>query len=110
MDVAASFPSVARGCLRQKIRNAGVDNCLVSWADSFMHDRRVIVSVDGQDGEEAEVITGPSQGSPVSPVLFPLYITEIRQAVEDLVEDCRGISFVNDPLPPLPAPTPTPSG
>ena len=36
------------------------------------------------------------QGSPVSPVLFALYITEIHQAVECQVEDCRGISFIDD--------------
>lgn len=46
MDVAAAFPSVARVCLLRKMRNAGVDECLVRWTDSFMRDRRVM-SVDG---------------------------------------------------------------
>ena len=96
MDVAAAFPSVARGCLLRKMRRAGVDECLVRWTDSFMRDRRVIMSVDGQDGQEMGVSTGLPQGSPVSPVLFALYIAEIHQAVESQVEDCRGISFVDD--------------
>ena len=96
MDVAAAFPSVARGCLLRKMRNARVDECLVRWTDSFMCDRRVIMSVDGQDGEEMGVTTGLPQGSPASPVLFALYIAEIHQAVESQVEDCRGISFVDD--------------
>jgi ribonuclease HI len=96
MDVAAAFPSVARGCLLRKMRNAKLDECLVRWTDSFMQDRRVVMSVDGQDGEVREVTTGLPQGSPVSPVLFALYISEIHQAVESQVEDCRGISFVDD--------------
>ena len=74
----------------------GVGGCLVRWADSSMRDRRVVMSVDGQDGEEMSVMTGLPQGSPVSPVLFALYIAGIHQAVESQVEDCRGISFVDD--------------
>ena len=94
MDVAAAFPSVARGCLLRKMRNAGVDECLVRWTGSFMQGRKVVMSVDGQEGEMS-VTTGLPQGSPVSPVLFALYIAEIYQAV-DQVDDCRGISFVDD--------------
>ena len=95
MDVAAAFPSVARGYLLRKIRSAGVDGCLVQWTDSFMRDRRVIMSLDGQDGEEMAVTTGLPQGPPVPPVLFAIYIAEIHQAAESQVEDARGISSVD---------------
>ena len=47
LDVAAAFPSVARGCLFRKMRAMGIDENLVDWTDSFMRDRRVIMSVDG---------------------------------------------------------------
>ena len=50
-DVVASFPSVVRGCLLRKMRDARVGECLVRWTDSFMRDRRVAMSVDDQDGE-----------------------------------------------------------
>ena len=98
MDVAAAFPSVARGCLLKNMRNADIDECLVRWTDSFMRDRRVIMSVDGQDGEPMamEVTTGLPQGSPISPALFAIYIADIHGAVEDQVEDSRGISYVDD--------------
>ena len=95
-DAAAAFPSVARGCLLRKMCNAGVDECLIRWTDSFMRNRRVAMSQDGQDGEGVEVTTGLPQGSPVSPVLFAIYIAEIYRAVESRVEDSRGISFVDD--------------
>ena len=83
MDVAVAFPSVARGCLLKKMRWAGIDECLVRWTDSFMRDRRVIMSVDGQDGEPTDVTTGLPQGSPSSPALFAICIADIHEAVED---------------------------
>ena len=54
------------------------------------------MSVDGQDSDPLEVTTELPQGSPVSLVLFTIYIADIHQAVEGKVEDCRGISFVSD--------------
>ena len=72
-----------------------MDECLVRWTDSFMPDRKVIMSVDGQDGKPVSVTMGLPQGSPISQVLFALYIAEIHGVAEDLVEECRGISFVD---------------
>ena len=95
MDVAAAFPSVARGCLLQKTRNTGTDEDLVRWTDSFMRDRRVVMSVDGRGDDAREATTGLPQGSPVSPVLFAIYIAETHEAVESQVEECQRISFVD---------------
>ena len=50
--------------------------------------------MDGQDGEAQDVTTGP-QGSPISPVLFAIYIAEIHGAVEQQVAG-SGIFFVDD--------------
>ena len=53
------------------------------------------MSVDGQDGPPMAVTTGLPQGSPVSPVLFGIYIADVHKAVENRVPGCRGISFVD---------------
>ena len=96
MEVAAAFPSVARGCLLKMMRRVGIDECLVRVTDSFMRDRREIMSVDGQDGKPMDVTTGLPQGSPISLALHAIYIADIHETVEDQVEDCRGISYVDD--------------
>ena len=67
MGAAAAFPSVARGCLLRKMKNTGIDENLVDWADSFMRDRRVIMSVDGRDVDPQSATTGLPQGLPISP-------------------------------------------
>ena len=96
MDAAAAFPSVARGCLLRWMREMGLDEDLLAWTDSSMRDRRVIMSVDGQDEPSVEVTTGPPQGSPESPVLFCIYISGVYGEVESQVSGTTGISFVND--------------
>ena len=74
----------------------GIDERLVDWTDSFTRDRRVIMSVDNQDEDPMYVTIGLRQGSPISPVLFAIYIAEISAAVEGQAEDSRGIPFVDD--------------
>ena len=61
-----------------------------------MRGRRVIMSVNGQDGEPMDVTTGLPQGSPISPAPFAIYIADIHEAVEDQVEGSRGISYMDD--------------
>ena len=90
MDVAAAFPSVARGCLLRKMRNMGLEENLVEWMDSFMSDSRVIMSIDGQDDGPREVTTGLPQGSPILPVLSATY-TEISAAVYPIIQRIRDL-------------------
>ena len=77
-DVAAAFCSVARGCLLRKMRATGIDENLVDWTDSFMRDRRVVMSVDGEDDDRREVTTGLPHGLPILPALFAIYIADIH--------------------------------
>ena len=96
MDVAAAFPSIARGCLLQRMRNMKLDDDLVRWTDSFIRDSKVVISIDGQDGQPQAITTGLPQGSPVLPILFCIYISDVYTAVEQNVQEYQSISFVDD--------------
>ena len=54
------------------------------------------MNVNGQDGEPESITTGLPQGSPVSPVLFGIYISGIHETVQTRVQGGAGISFVDD--------------
>jgi len=48
-----------------------------------MEDRKVIMSMDGKEGDSMDVETGVPQGSPVSPVLFVIYLSGLFGQVEE---------------------------
>ena len=98
MDVKGAFPHVAKGNLIKRMEEMGFEADLVRWVESFMEERRVIMSMDGKEGDSMDVETGVLQGSPVSPVLFVIYLSGLFGKAEEEEKECgsEGISFVND--------------
>jgi len=98
MDVKGAFPHVAKGNLIKRMEEMRFEADLVRWVESFMENRKVIMSMDGKEGDSMDVETGVPQGSPVSPVLFVLYLSGLFGQVEDKEEESgsEGISFVDD--------------
>jgi hypothetical protein len=98
MDVKGAFPHVAKGNLISKMEEMGFEADLVRWVENFMEERKVIMSMDRKEGDSMDVETGVPKGSPVSPVLFVIYLSELFGQVEKEEEECdsEGISFVDD--------------
>jgi len=98
MDVKGAFPHVAKGNLIKRMEEMGFEADLVRWVESFMEERKVIMSMDGKEGDSMDVETGVPQGSPVSPVLFVIYLSGLFGRVEEKEKECgsEGISFVDD--------------
>jgi len=57
MDVKGAFPHVAKGNLRKKMVETGLEADLVRWVENCMEERKVIMSMDGKEGESMEVET-----------------------------------------------------
>jgi len=70
MDVKRAFPHVVKGNVIKRMEEMGFEADLVRWVESFMEDRKVIMSMDGKEGDSIDVETGVPEGSPVSPELF----------------------------------------
>jgi len=98
MDVKGAFPHVAKGNLIKRMEEMGFKADLVRWVESFMEERKVIMSMDGKEGDSMDVEMGVPQGSPMSPVLFVIYLSGLFGRVEEKEKECRseGISFVDD--------------
>jgi len=98
MDVKGAFPHVAKGNLIKRMEEMGFEADLVRRVGSFMEDRKVILSMDRKEGDSMDVETGVPQESPVSPVLFVIYLSGLFGQAEQTEEECgsEGISVVED--------------
>ena len=61
-----------------------------------MTERKTTITMDGEEGDPIPVNTGLPQESPVSPVLFLLYIADLGKKMESRYPGTTGLSFVDD--------------
>jgi hypothetical protein len=76
-DIKGAFDAVLPGRLARRLREQGWPDLLVRWIISFATGRRVHIRLDGDVGPETQIDCGLLQGSPVSPILFMLYIAPL---------------------------------
>ena len=69
---------------------------LVTWTGSFLTDRRVQLVIDGHNNKETEIETEIPQGSPVSPILFLIYISGVFSKVSETSSLVTSLSFIDD--------------
>lgn len=77
LDVKGAFNAVLPGRLICRLREQGWPHSLVQWIASFATDRKARIRLDGSIGALASLDWGLPQGSPISPILFMLYIAPL---------------------------------
>ena len=77
LDIKGAFDYVKKPQLLRIIDELGLPQTLRSWIDSFTSDRTIQLTFEGQAQQPTPLNTGVPQGSPVSPVLFLLYVRHI---------------------------------
>ncbi|KAJ6439060.1 reverse transcriptase [Purpureocillium lavendulum] len=77
MDVQGAFDTVMRNRLILRLRQQGWPPHLVGWTGSFMQDRSAAIRFQDVKTPASPLRCGLAQGSPVSPILFALYIAPI---------------------------------
>ncbi|KAI1005512.1 hypothetical protein K3495_g2707 [Podosphaera aphanis] len=74
VDVKGVFDGVLRNRLISRLRSQGWRSSLTQWVFSFYSERQVRIRLDHDTTEPSPILCGLPQGSPVSPILFPLYV------------------------------------
>jgi len=92
LDIKAGFDNLDNNTLARILREGGIPPYLVSWVSSFLGERSCTLIFQGAPGTPAPVKVGAPQGSPISPLLFLLYVAPLHFRIP------RGlmISYVDD--------------
>jgi hypothetical protein len=74
IDVKGAFDNVFRQCLLQTLRQMRLNPAIIIWVDPFLTDQMASLTFDAQSEHMTPSTTEIPQGSPVSPILFLLYL------------------------------------
>jgi hypothetical protein len=96
MDIKAAFPSVAKGRLVNIMKVRQMDGDLIKWTESFLLEKTVELIFKGNTMERQPVEAGVTEGSPVSPIIFAIYTSELIKWAEEYISEAKGLSFVDD--------------
>ena len=78
LDVAAAFEKVWHKGLAAKLEQHGITDSCLKLFNSYLANRKQIVMVDGIKSHTEVINVGIPQGSRFGPLLFILYINDIK--------------------------------
>ena len=92
LDVKGGFDNVDPTQLTAALRAKGVHRYIVSWVSSFLSNRKCRLLFQGSPKVFAPVAVGTPQGSPISLLLFVIYVSPLHPPIP------RGLilSYVDD--------------
>lgn len=79
LDIKGAFDHVAQNQLLSVMRKLNLPLSLISWTRSFLTERLLRLTFDGQAQDFNPIQSGIPQGSPISPILFLIYIRDLFQ-------------------------------
>ncbi|KAH7559026.1 hypothetical protein BM1_03963 [Bipolaris maydis] len=82
LDIKGAFDHVSKNKLLEVMKDQGLPCCLLAWTKSFLEDRILQLSFDGQTEKPQVISTGTPQGSPASPILFLIYSKPLFNAIQ----------------------------
>jgi hypothetical protein len=86
--------------LIHKLKGYGISGNLLLWIEDFLHERKQRVVLNGHSSSWTEVISGISQVSVLSPILFTIYINNLPDVLENMIklfaDDTKVFATVNN--------------
>ena len=87
LDIKGGFDNVSSSHLSSILRQKGVSAYLVAWIRSFLTNRQCRLVFQGAPNIFSPVSVGTPQGSPISPLLFVIYVSSLHLSIP------KGIMF-----------------
>src|SRR6266536_3639543 len=91
INVKRAFDHVSANQLIKICINLGLSKSLYSWIDSFLVNRKIQLAFNNGTSIETDIQIGIPQDSPISPILFLIYIRNLFQDLES-----RDKNYINN--------------
>ena len=78
LDIKGGFDNVDPSQLPAKLRAKGAHRYIVAWVGSFLTNRKCRLLFQGSPKKFSPVAVGTLQGSPISPLLFVIYVSPLH--------------------------------
>ena len=93
-DVEKAFDQAPHKGILLSLKEYNCPSYIGNWLVSFFTNRKFVVEVDGSFSSEKDILAGVPQGSPLSPLLFALYINELGTLLDK--HDVQFALFADD--------------
>src|SRR6266536_2298578 len=91
INVKEAFNYISTNQLIKIYIDLDLPKLLCSWIDSFLVDKKIQLAFNNGTNIKTDIQIGIPQGSPISPILFLIYIRNLFQDLES-----RGMSYIDD--------------
>jgi len=91
LDIKGAFDHISKNRLIEVLVNLKLPISLIKWVLSFMNDRILRLVFEGKIESFKPINTGIPQGSPISPILFLIYIRDLFKS-----NSIKFLSYMDD--------------
>ncbi|PVD29372.1 hypothetical protein C0Q70_08623 [Pomacea canaliculata] len=83
LDLSSAFDTINQRMLLQRLSSeAGIQGAALQWIASYLAERSQRVIVGSASSEAVPLVCGVPQGSVLGPLLFSVYVSQLRRVIE----------------------------